>query len=82
MTETTPNAVSTADRLEPVRDALAELARESYAEANREHVPAAWATWADLSCALAAVCSAVARDRLAEARERIAARARPEGSTP
>ncbi len=82
MTETTPNPVSTADRLEPVRDTLAELARESYAEANREHAPAAWAMWCDLSCALAAVCSAVARDRLADARERIAAGSRPEARTP
>jgi hypothetical protein len=79
MPETTPN--STADRLEPVRDTLAELARESCAEANRDHEPGAWAMWCDLSAALAAVCSAVARDRLAEARGRIAGGATtPEGS--
>ena len=51
-----------AERLAPVQDALADLEREHYRLANAEHEPNAWATWADLSAALAAIRSAMGRD--------------------
>lgn len=56
----TPDAL--AERLRPVHDTLADLEREHYRLANVDHEPDAWATWADLSAALAAVRSAMGRD--------------------
>lgn len=53
-------------RLGPVQDALAELEREAWAEANAENEPAAWAAWADLQAALMAVRAAQGRDARAD----------------
>jgi len=50
-----------AERLEPVDDALAELAREYRLKANADNEPDTWATWADLHTALMAVRAAQGR---------------------